>query len=74
MKKKATKTEKVATALRNRPMTSKEISSRFDVPNVRAMLYDLKRKGLKVLRTATFNTKGGKVIRYSTYATLGKAM
>lgn len=72
MKKKATKTEKVATALRNRAMTSKEISSRFDVPNVRAMLYDLKRKGLKVLRIATFNTKGDKVIRYSTYPAVGK--
>ena len=58
MKKKATKTARVADALQKRNLTAKEISSRFDVPNVRAMLHDLKRKGLKVMSFTTRNSKG----------------
>lgn len=58
MKKKATKTEKVATALAKKAMTSKEIASRFNVPNVRAMIYDLKRKGLRVIPSVTLTSKG----------------
>lgn len=72
MKKKATKTEKVATALTKRALTSKEISSRFDVPNVRAMLYDLKRKGLKVISDVTLNSKGF-TTRYRIWGTASKA-
>ena len=45
-----TKTAKVEQALRKSPLTAKQIASRFKVPNVRAMLYDLKRKGLTVQR------------------------
>ena len=45
-----TKTAKVEQALRKSPLTAKQITARFKVPNVRAMLYDLKRKGLTVAR------------------------
>ncbi len=58
MKKKATKTARVAEALTKTPLTAKQISSRFDVPNVRAMIFDLKRKGLRVIPSVTMTTKG----------------
>ena len=58
MKKKATKTDRVATALTKSALTSREIASRFNVPNVRAMIYDLKRKGLRVMQNTTLNSKG----------------
>jgi hypothetical protein len=45
-----TKTARVETALRKSPLTAKQITSRFKVPNVRAMIYDLKRKGIQVQR------------------------
>lgn len=48
-----TKTQKVGIALTKGPLTSAQISSRFNVPNVRAMIYDLKRKGMSVVRTTT---------------------
>jgi transcription initiation factor IIE alpha subunit len=67
MKKKATKTARVATALSKKALTSKEIASRFDVPNVRAMIYDLKRKGMKVLKRSTTTTKG-LTTRYSIWS------
>lgn len=56
-----TKTAKVEKALRKSTLTATQISSRFDVPNVRAMLYDLKRKGLNVIRNE--NNKG--TVRYA---------
>jgi hypothetical protein len=58
MKKKATKTARVAAALTKTPLTAKQISSRFDVPNVRAMIFDLKRKGLRVIPSVTLTSKG----------------
>jgi predicted RNase H-like nuclease len=48
-----TKTQKVTNALLKGPLTAAQISSRFNVPNVRAMIYDLKRKNLNVMRTTT---------------------
>lgn len=72
MKKKATKTEKVATALTKKAMTSKEIASRFNVPNVRAMLFDLKRKGFDILTRQHLTTKG-LTTRYSIWGNANKA-
>lgn len=72
MKKKATKTEKVATALAKKAMTSKEIASRFNVPNVRAMLFDLKRKGFDILTRRHLTTKG-LTTRYSIWGNTNKA-
>ena len=48
-----TKTQKVAIALTKAPLTAAQISSRFNVPNVRAMIYDLKRKNLSIKRFTT---------------------
>jgi len=48
-----TKTQKVGIALTKGPLTAAQISSRFNVPNVRAMIYDLKRKGMSIVRTTT---------------------
>jgi hypothetical protein len=45
-----TKTARVEQALRKSPLTAKQITARFKVPNVRAMIYDLKRKGITVHR------------------------
>lgn len=59
-----TKTAKVAAALTRNPLTEKQISTRFNVPNVRAMIYDLKRKGLSISRSLT--TTG--LTRYSVVA------
>lgn len=59
-----TKTAKVAAALTKTPLTSAQISARFKVPNVRAMLYDLKRKGMFISRSLT--TTG--TTRYSVVA------
>lgn len=67
MKKKATKTERVAAALTKKALTSKEIASRFDVPNVRAMIYDLKRKGFDILTRRHLTTKG-LTTRYSIWS------
>jgi hypothetical protein len=44
------KTQRVETALRKAPLTAAQISTRFKVPNVRAMIYDLKRKGLDLMK------------------------
>lgn len=48
-----TKTEKVTKALTKAPLTAAQISARFNVPNVRAMIYDLKRKSLNIKRSIT---------------------
>lgn len=44
------KTQRVETALRKAPLTAAQIGTRFNVPNVRAMIYDLKRKGLALMK------------------------
>ena len=72
MKKKATKTARVAAALTQKALTSKEIASRFDVPNVRAMLFDLKRKGFDILTRRHLTTKG-LTTRYSIWGNTSKA-
>lgn len=51
------KTLKVEKALRKAALTAGQIASRFDVPNVRAMIYDLKRKNLKVKKQEATNTR-----------------
>ena len=43
-----TKIDKVIKALRSSTLTRKQIASRFKVPNVRAILFDIKRKGYHV--------------------------
>ena len=50
---KLTKTQKVTNALKKSALTAAQIASRFDVPNVRAMIYDLKRKNFNVVKTVS---------------------
>lgn len=48
MKTKMTKIDRVIQALLRTSLTRKQIAARFKIPNVRAILFDIKRKGFKV--------------------------
>lgn len=50
---KTTKTSKVIAALQKSSLTASQIASRFSVPNVRAMMHDIKRKNYNVFRSLT---------------------
>lgn len=50
------KTAKLEKALRGKRLTKTSISNRFGIPNVSAVIYDLKRKGISV--TTDFNRSG----------------
>ena len=40
-----TKIDKVTKALKSKPLTAAQIQARFNVPNVSAVIYDLRRRG-----------------------------
>jgi predicted RNase H-like nuclease len=50
---KQTKIQKLINALRKRNLTVREIASRFSVPNVYAIIHDVRRNGYNVSRTTT---------------------
>jgi hypothetical protein len=60
MKTKMTKIDRVIQALLRTSLTRKQIAARFKIPNVRAILFDIKRKGYEVYtegnRVAVGNT------------------
>ncbi len=45
---KTSKTEKVMRAIAKKAMTAKQIRAKFDVPNVSALVYDIRRLGFDV--------------------------
>lgn len=53
MKTKQTKINKLINALRKRSLTVREIATRFRVPNVYAIIHDVRRNGYNVSRTTT---------------------
>ena len=52
-----TKIDKVIKALKSKPLTAAQIRARFDVPNVSAVIYDIRRRNdfSIVYRTTTKN-------------------
>lgn len=53
MKTKQTKIQKLIAALQKRSLTVREIATRFRVPNVYAIIHDVRRNGYNVSRTMT---------------------
>jgi hypothetical protein len=53
MKTKQTKIQKLINALRKRNLTVREIATRFRVPNVYAIIHDVRRNGYNVSRITT---------------------
>ena len=45
-----TKIDKVIKALKSKPLTAAQIRARFDVPNVSAVIYDIRRRGEMLAR------------------------
>lgn len=45
---KASKTERLLRAIAKTPLSAKQIKARFDIPNVSAVIYDLRRQGFDV--------------------------
>jgi hypothetical protein len=50
---KTNKTQKLINALKKRALTVREIATRFRVPNVYAIIHDVRRNGHTVTRTTT---------------------
>lgn len=48
-KKSVTKIDRVINALLKNKLTRKQIASRFNIPNVRAILFDIRRKGYSIV-------------------------
>lgn len=53
MKKQTTKIERLIAALRKGKLSVRQITTRFNVPNVSAIIYDIRRKGVNVHTTRT---------------------
>lgn len=53
-----TKIDKVIKALKSKPLTAAQIRARFDVPNVSAVIYDVRRRGESI---SHIDRPGGKV-------------
>lgn len=60
-----TKIDKVTKALKTKPLTAAQIQARFNVPNVSALIYDIRRRGENVGHTfvGTRDIKSAYVIR-----------
>ena len=63
-----TKIDKVIFALMRGDLTRKQIAARFKIPNVRAILFDVKRKGYVLSTTSRRGTEYVKIVGNRGYA------